>query len=539
MIGESTMTFKRINPKKFKNYSRQELANYIEKLEEDLAVVNQKNEELELLLETITDFATQLENEIHNRNKEMSLYIDQVKELTKAAVAVQNNTFEPGCLDIVVSRDDPLGVLAKVFETMVNNLKDREKELANAKEQLESVLNAVPGTICWINTDGFYIGVNQHLAQTFNRSPDEFVGKKIDFWESSPEFCQFIDCFLKSDQISLSKEVLIQIKGQQRCYLMLARKYNEEKTLLSVGIDITEKQKIQEKLELERNAFARFVPSEYLHFLGHDNILNIKLGDHVSREVSILFSDIRSFTSLSETMNPQEIFNFINSYLSSVSPVIRTYNGFIMKYIGDSIMAAFPNGANDAVNAAIAHIDRVNEYNRGRKRAGYIPIKIGIGIHIGYMMLGIVGESQRLQGDALSDSVNLASRLEGLTKIYGASILISDSVVAKLENPNHYKLRFLDSATVKGRKGVIDLYEVLDGESEKSIKLKLQTKKFFEEGLHFYKKAKWLKAQYYFNKVLTINEFDQAAVLYLNRIETLKNQVDPKTWNGIWHFTQK
>lgn len=152
---------------------------------------------------------------------------------------------------------------------------------------------------------------------------------------------------------------------------MVAQKYNENQALVSVGIDITERKKAQEDLELERNAFARFVPSEYLQFLKHENIVNIQLGDHVSREVSILFSDIRSFTSLSEMMNPQETFDFVNTYLGNVSPVIRKHHGFIMKYIGDSIMAAFPKGANDAINAGIAHIERVKEFNRGRKRAGF------------------------------------------------------------------------------------------------------------------------------------------------------------------------
>ena len=533
------MNGKKINLNNLENYSKQELANYIEKLEQELEEVNEKNEELDLLLETITDFATSLENEIYTRNKEMSIYIEQVKLVTKAAVSVQNNTFEPGCLDPVETRDDPLGILAKVFQDMVSNLKSREQQLADAKGQLEAVLNAVPGMICWVSNDGFYIGVNQSLAQTFNLSHHDFVGKKLNFLQSSPEFSKFIQNFINSDKNSISQEILIYKNERKHYYLMVANKYNQNQAVVFVGIDITERRKAQQDLEQERNAFARFVPSEYLEFLGRENIVNIQLGDHISREVSILFSDIRSFTSLSETMTPQEIFNFINNYLGGVSPIIRNHGGFIMKYIGDSIMAAFPNRVNDAINAGISHINRVKEYNKARRKAGYIPIKIGIGIHIGHMMLGIVGESQRLQADALSDSVNLASRLESLTKIYGSSILISDSVFDKLDNPENYKIRFIDRATVKGRKGAIDLYEILDSEPEKVMDLKLKTQTDFQQALHFYSKGKWTESQNYLRKVLNINQEDQAALLYLNRIETLKTQVDPKTWDGVWHFTQK
>jgi PAS domain S-box-containing protein len=529
------MNAKKIDFKQFEKYSKQELANYIEKLELDLEEAKEKNQELELLLDFITEVTTGLENEIHVKNKEMSIYIEQVKEVTKAAIAVENDTFEPNCLDGVASRDDPLGTLARVFQSMVNNLKARERQLAEAKGQLEAVLNAVPGTVSWIGANGFYIGVNQHLAQTLNLSPDDFVGKQLNFLQSSPEFARFINQFINSSQNYISTEVPLYQNGRLRYYLMVAQKYNENKALVSVGIDITERKKAQQDLELQRNSFARFVPSEYLKFLGYDDIVSAKLGDNINREVSVLFSDIRSFTSLSENMTPQEIFDFINSYLGRVSPAIRSHNGFIMKYIGDCIMAAFPNTVSDAVNAGIAHIEKVKEYNKETKK----QINIGIGIHIGYITVGILGEPQRLQADALSDSVNLAARLEGLTKIYGSSILISDAVVSKLKNANNYRIRFLDNVIVKGRQKVTSLYEVLDAEEEKAVDFKLKTQKDFDRALQFYQKGEWAEAQDYFQKVLNTNAGDKVALLYLDRIETLKNQVHVKTWDGVWHFSQK
>jgi two-component system sensor histidine kinase ChiS len=166
-------------------------------------------------------------------------------------------------------------------------------------------------------------------------------------------------------------------------------------------------------------AYGRFVPHEFLKFLERESIVDVQLGDQVQKEMTVLFADIRSFTSLSERMSPKENFDFLNAYLSRVSPVIRNHNGFIDKYIGDAVMALFPQTADDAVQAAIEMQKQVSLYNSYRQENGYDPIAIGIGLHSGTLMLGTVGESQRMESTVIADAVNLASRLEGLTKVYG------------------------------------------------------------------------------------------------------------------------
>ena len=143
-----------------------------------------------------------------------------------------------------------------------------------------------------------------------------------------------------------------------------------------------------ENLETQKNSFARFVPLEYLQFLRKDSILDVQLGDHVSKEMAMMFSDIRSFTTLSESMTPKESFDFVNAYLQRVSPEIRKHNGFIVKYLGDGMMAAFPEGADDAVQAGIAQLKKVQEYNWQRQEEGYLPIEIGMGIHVGHIIGG-------------------------------------------------------------------------------------------------------------------------------------------------------
>ncbi len=139
-------------------------------------------------------------------------------------------------------------------------------------------------------------------------------------------------------------------------------------------------------------AYQRFVPPELLNLLDKKSILDIALGDQIQREMSILFSDIRSFTTLSEQMTPEDNFRFINSYLSKMGPLVHYHQGFIDKYMGDAIMALFDKEADHSVQAAIAMLQLLEKYNEERKQRGWIPIQIGIGINTGMMMLGTVGE---------------------------------------------------------------------------------------------------------------------------------------------------
>jgi two-component system sensor histidine kinase ChiS len=193
---------------------------------------------------------------------------------------------------------------------------------------------------------------------------------------------------------------------------------------------------ISEISEINRIYF-KFMPYQFMEYLKIKNITELKLGDHAQGFMSVMFSDIRSFTSHSEAITPKENFRFVNHFLSLTGPEIRLHNGFIDKYIGDAIMALFPD-ANDALDAAISMyrktcIDPSTRINIGRE-----PIAIGIGIFTGPVMLGIVGEEERMSSTVISDTVNIASRIESLTKRYGTGILISKSTLNSLANPEKY-----------------------------------------------------------------------------------------------------
>ncbi|MGC1245943.1 MAG: AAA family ATPase [Spirulinaceae cyanobacterium] len=287
------------------------------------------------------------------------------------------------------------------------------------------------------------------------------------------------------------------------------------------------------------DSYSRFVPAEYLEFLQKKSITQVKLGDHVSKEMAVMFSDIRSFTAISENMTPQENFDFVNNYLREVSPKIRGNDGFIVKYLGDGMMAVFPNGADNALAAGIAKLQQVEIYNRQRQENNQPPIKVGVGIHVGHMMVGMVGETARMQGDAFSDNVNLTARLESLTKFYGVSLVISETTKERLSNPQQYKIRFLDKVILKGKKNPIAIFEVLDGNNPEDIAAKLATQGDFEKGLECYRLGAVAEAEGYFKQVLTSNPNDSVSQLYLERVEELKKEGVPKNWDGVWSLKRK
>ena len=264
-------------------------------------------------------------------------------------------------------------------------------------------------------------------------------------------------------------------------------------------------------------SYERFIPIEFLNFLSKENIMQVQLGDQIQRDMAIMFSDIRFFSTLSEAMTPKQTFNFLNSYLNKIGPVIRKNGGFIDKYLGDGIMALFPKSPDEAVQSAIEMRHEIVLYNEERKKAGLIEIDAGVGIHLGTLILGTIGDSQRMQGTVISDSVNLASRLEGLTKEFGVSIIISKDIFDKLENPEKYSYRFLGNSSVKGKSEKTVVFEIYSADSKEVKELKDETKTDFEAGVYFYNIAEYSQAFERFEKVCSINNADKIAKIYLKK----------------------
>ncbi len=318
-------------------------------------------------------------------------------------------------------------------------------------------------------------------------------------------------------------DLTLTVKEAIRSYFQ-DKKLEEQNTIL---------QAMNEELTQLNTAYERFVPREFLGFLNKRSIIDVELGDHVQRKNTIVFSDIRGFTSLSEQMTPEENFHFINSYLGRMGPIVRQYEGFIDKYIGDEIMALFPESAENAVRSAIVMLAALSCYNQGRQERGRAPIRIGIGINTGHTMLGIIGEHGRMEGTVISDAVNLASRVEGLTKTYGASILLSEYTLSAIDNPDQYNHRFLGKVQVKGKENVVSIYEVFDGDSSQVKELKLKTHADFAQGLEYYFARAFTKAAHCFQAVLEVNSDDKATLLYVDRANRFMESSPPDGWQGV------
>ncbi len=265
------------------------------------------------------------------------------------------------------------------------------------------------------------------------------------------------------------------------------------------------------QIEAVNIAYERFVPKQFLSFLGRHSIVDVQLGDHIERRMTVLFADIRSFTTMSESMTPGENFQFLNAYLSRVGPVVRRNNGFIDKYIGDAIMALFPDSVEDAVHGAVELQEELRRYNSFRGRTHRGAIKIGIGLHTGDLMLGTIGEEKRMEGTVLSDSVNLASRVEGLTKELGAQLLVTQSVIAGLESPDGCKYRFMGSTRVKGKRAEVEIYEILDGLTKDRVEAVMRTRKQFEEAVRLMDVKRFFDACQGFEKVVAADPMDVPA----------------------------
>lgn len=279
--------------------------------------------------------------------------------------------------------------------------------------------------------------------------------------------------------------------------------------------------------------YGKFFPSEFVSLLKKSNITELKLGDNIRKEMTILFSDIRAFTTLSETMKPEQNFKFINSYLNKMGPIIRKNKGYIDKYIGDSIMALFPNTVENALSAAIESHEKVKIYNRLRMQQGYKPIKVGIGIHFGELMLGVIGEESRMQATVISDNVNLASRIEGLTKVYNAGIIISENVLQKIKKKENYLYRFLGNVLVKGKTKSVYIFELFSGDREEVIEMKIKTKSDFEKGIYLFQEEQFSSALSLFQNVIKINPYDKAAVIFLSRCEKMIKYGIPPDWDSV------
>lgn len=271
------------------------------------------------------------------------------------------------------------------------------------------------------------------------------------------------------------------------------------------------------QLQKIAEATGAFVPRDYLRMLGRDSVLDVQLGDQALHQMTILFSDLRSFTTLSEAMTPGDTFAFLNEYLGRMEPIIRAEGGFVDKYVGDAIVALFPPGPNAAVRAAVAMQHALAVFNAERLAKGLAEVQAGIGINAGSVMVGTIGAAGRMDSTVIGDAVNLAARVEGLTKDLGACILVTDHARDLLTDDAAIAMRWMGHAEVKGKRTSVSLFEVFSADPPELLAAKVAAQPLFEQAVAAQMAESWSAAESGFRRCLEEVPADVGARQLLER----------------------
>lgn len=306
--------------------------------------------------------------------------------------------------------------------------------------------------------------------------------------------------------------------GYRVRYMVRTNSYFQELQIAEQKVRALNDELLDKLVEIQQNAIAvaRFVPQDFLKVLNRKNIADIKLGDCVEKEMTVLFLDIKSFTTMAERLSPVEIFNLFNTLMSYLDPAILKNSGLIDKYIGDAIMALF-NNADDAVASALDMLEALNTFNATRVRDNLPPLTVGIGINTGNLIVGTVGFEERMDCSVISDAVNTASRLESLTRNFNIELIIGEETYEQLKRKEKYNLRFLGLTAVKGKTLPIKVYEVFNHNPANEVQLKKDSAPVFAAALNHYDARQFDEASRLFEQIVTDNPHDLPAKYLLQQ----------------------
>jgi len=409
------------------------------------------------------------------------------------------------------------------------------EEVSNSHNYNESILRSMSNGVVTLDAFNVISKVNDTALRILRRSEAEIVGRTAFdiFGERNGWVMKGLEKMRSTGKIDITVDTDLLVEGHDAVSVNLTavplhNMRDEPIGSMLIMEDITREKRLQ-------NTMSRYMSKAVMDQL-------LESGDAVlggtGREVSVLFSDIRGFTSLSERLGARETVNMLNEYFTDMVDVVYAHNGILDKYIGDMIMAVFGSvlsseeDADNAVTVGSRMMVALRELNNRRAAAGHEPIRIGVGISTGHVVAGNIGSPKRLEYTVIGDRVNLAERLENANKYYGTSVLICQPTAARLKRA--VRLRELDLIRVRGIKTPVSIYEVLDHHTNESFPHLDVVIPAFAEGIAHYRKQSWSRAAVFFSEALSAYPGDRPSRLYLERCEIYRTEPPLPGWDGVW-----
>jgi adenylate cyclase len=409
------------------------------------------------------------------------------------------------------------------------------EDVSNSRNYNESILRSMSNGVLTLDASNMISKVNQSALRILQRSEEVTIHRQVDEVFDGPNswVTNSLEKVLRTGRIdsTVDSDLLL---GAGRAVSVnltavpLQDMHDEQLGSMLIMEDITREKRL-------RNTMSRYMSKAVMDELleGGDAALS-----GTSREVSVLFSDIRGFTTMSERLGARETVAMLNEYFTDMVDIVFAHNGILDKYIGDMIMAVFGSvraSSDDAQNAVIVGsrmMVALHELNRRRLPAGHEPIRIGIGISTGDVVAGSIGSPKRLEYTVIGDRVNFAERLQNANKYYGTSVLICESTAARLRSP--VRMRELDLIRVRGMQAPVAICEVLEHHTADSFPHLDELIFTFAEAMAHYRNQAWQRAAALFGQALAASPGDRPSRLYLERCEIYRKSPPPADWNGVW-----
>lgn len=409
-------------------------------------------------------------------------------------------------------------------------------DVQNMKNYDESMLQSMSNAVITLDADGKVVTCNAAGLRIMAVSSAEIIGKAAQ------------DCFVDDNAWIVDK--VRSVQQTQRSEVVIDRplmfageKHSVNATVLPL-ISVEGKQ-LGALIMLEDISSEKRMKSTMARYMDPDLAEQLMAGGidllgGIETNATILFSDIRGFTTLTETLGAQGTVGFLNEYLTRMVDCITAQGGMVDKYIGDAIMAAFgvpvehDDDEDRAVRAGISMLQSLHEWNKERAAKGVLPVNIGVGLNTDLIVSGNIGSPERMNYTLIGDGVNLASRLEGACKQYKVNLLISEYTFKRLKGT--YRIRNVDDLIVVGKTEPVRVYEVLDHYSD--FPNLMEVVGHFDEGRQHYTSGFWDKAISSFRKALAANPHDKLSEIYIERCEFLRAN-PPDEWDGVWKLETK